>query len=609
MIFFPLRDWNLWDFKKIILSIFMTFLILSSFMLGFGFEAQTKPTEKIRVLVGFRDKPDLDMIRAWDGDIKYVYNIISAMACSLPEKAINSLSKIPKIRYIEKDGIVKTVGEVLPWGVDRIDAEIVHHYNKGTGVKIAIIDTGIDYNHPDLDKNVAGGESFVDYTMDYMDDNGHGTHVAGIIAAEENEIGVVGVAPEAKLYALKALDSEGMGYLSDIIEAIEWSVDNGMQIISMSIGTNEDYLSLHAACNNAYAKGLLLIAAAGNDATNMSVFIGLDTIDYPARYDSVIAVGAIGSDDNRASWSSTGEELELVAPGVNIYSTYFDDEYETISGTSMACPHVTGVAALVFKTNVSLDYDLDRDGAWDASEVRKKLKDTADDLGNPGWDPLYGFGLVDADEAASVDTTPPVISSVTSLNITSSTAKIIWTTDELSDSVVNYGTTTALGFKMSDAMIVTSHSITLTGLESGITYYYEVQSTDLSGNTEVDNNRGLYYTFTTLRADTRNTMHIGSIELSKRTIGMGRYSFTRAVALVTILDSNGNLVEGAKVYGYWSGLAKGKVYGVTDSNGRVQFNSRIVRSISGTFTFTVYNVIKDGWIYDSGANEETSNSI
>ncbi len=387
--------------RKAITSVVMVCLILAS-VLAVGAVAQ--PSEKVPVIVGFKDKPDADLIRAHGGRIKYMYNLIPAIACKLPEQAIDALKNNPKVAYVEVDGVVESIDEVLPWGVDRIDAELEHPYNKGTGVKISVIDTGIDYNHPDLDSNYKGGYDFVNDDADPMDDHGHGTHVAGIIAAEDNEIGVIGVAPESSLYALKALNSRGRGYVSDIVAAIDWSVSYGMQIISMSIGTNTNYMSIRTACDNAYAAGLLLVAAGGNDATPWSVRLGWDTIDYPARYDSVIAVGATQSNDARAIWSSTGPELELAAPGVGIYSTYWDDTYATLSGTSMACPHVTGTAALVFKTPVDPAYDSDGDGAWDAVEVRKKLQDTADDLGDPWRDPWYGYGLVDADEAAPSNT-------------------------------------------------------------------------------------------------------------------------------------------------------------------------------------------------------------
>jgi len=381
----------------------MIFLILTSVLAVSGVAAQ--PSEKVAVIVGFKGKPETGLIRAHSGDIKYEYSIISAVACSLPQGAIDALNRNPKIAYIEPDGQVQ-ITQTLPWGVDRIDAEVVHQYgNKGTGVKVAIIDTGIDYNHPDLVANYEGGIDFVEGDGDPMDDNGHGTHCAGIVAAEDNEIGVIGVAPKVWLYAVKVLDDTGSGSVTDVIAGIDWATINGMQIISMSLGSDSDSVTLHSACDAAYGAGVLVVAAAGNDYQRRGR-AEVDTVDYPARYDSVIAVGATDVTDTKASWSSTGSALELAAPGVYIYSTYLDSTYDTYSGTSMACPHVVGTAALVWAGEPTLTN----------VEVRTRLQETADDLGSDGWDGWYGYGLVDADEAAavpSVDTTPPTISDLT----------------------------------------------------------------------------------------------------------------------------------------------------------------------------------------------------
>jgi len=484
--------------KRAITSALMACLILASVLTISVVTAQ--PAEKVPVIVGFKDKPDADLIQAHGGRIKCVYNIISAIACELPEPAIEALRKNPKVAYVEGDGVVEAIGEVLPWGVDRIDAEVVHAYNKGTAVRVAIIDTGIDYTHPDLDANYKGGYDFVNVDADPKDDSGHGTHCAGIVAAEDNDIGVIGVAPEAYLYAVKVLNSRGSGYLSNVILGIQWSVANYMQVVSMSLGTSTYSASLEGACNSAYNAGLVLVAAAGNSGDGNPT---TNEYSYPAAYASVIAVGATDKSNTAPSWSNSGPYLELAAPGVSIYSTLptyrvtltstYGYNYGTLSGTSMSCPHVAGTVALA----IASDQTLTNVG------VRTRLQTTADDLGPEGKDNVYGYGLVDADEAApGGDTTPPAISAVASTDITTSSATITWTTNEPSDSVVNYGKTTPLGSTAKDMTMVTSHSVKLTGLATGTTYYYEVASTDLAGNTAVDNNGGPCYTFTTLAPDT-----------------------------------------------------------------------------------------------------------
>jgi len=299
------------------------------------------PDGLVKVLIGFKQKPgpaEQALVKGVGGKIKYTYHLIPAIAASVPEVAIDALRENPNITHVELDSKVYTLDAELDdsWGVKRIGAGIVHAYNKGTGVKLVIMDTGIDYTHEDLDANYAGGYDFVNGDDEPMDDHGHGTHVAGTVAAEDNDIGVVGVAPEAALYALKVLDETGGGYWSDVIAAIQWSVDNGMQVINMSFG-GTGTSDVEVACQEAYDAGILLVAAAGNSGNPPGKG---DNIGDPAGYTSVIAVAATDQNDKRASWSSTGPDLELSAPGVDINSTLLGGGYGEKSGTSMASPHV-----------------------------------------------------------------------------------------------------------------------------------------------------------------------------------------------------------------------------------------------------------------------------
>ncbi|MBI2866483.1 MAG: S8 family peptidase [Chloroflexi bacterium] len=341
-----------------------------------------------------------------------------AFSVLLPEQALPALGQARGVRVVETDYVVEAVDkpegaakkpsspppdEVLPWGVDRIDAELAWSSSKGTGVKVAIIDTGISKSHPDLKDNLKGGVNFVFQkgTVDptkWDDDNGHGSHVAGTVAAVDNTEGVIGVAPEAHLYAVKVLDRRGSGYLSDVIDGIYWARNNGMQVINMSLGCDCPSDTLKQAVDDAYAAGVVVVAAAGNSGTSDG---SGDTVIYPAKYDSVIAVAATDSSDTRAWWSSTGPAVELAAPGVDIYSTWKGTGYNTISGTSMASPHAAGTAALVLAAPVLAQFDLDENGSYSASEVRAALQATADDLGTAGVDSWYGYGLIDAEEAAT----------------------------------------------------------------------------------------------------------------------------------------------------------------------------------------------------------------
>lgn len=208
-------------------------LVVLTVVLAFG--ATTAPTasmaaEKVRVLIGFKKIPgpaEQALVRRFGGEIRYTYKIVPTIAATVPDAAIPGLRASSNVTHVHSDGRVWALDTELDnsWGVKRVGAGIVHGYNKGTGVKVVIMDTGLDYTHPDLDANYKGGYDFVNSDTDPMDDNGHGTHVAGIVAAEDNEVGVVGVAPEAHLYALKVLDATGVGYWSDVIAALEWSMD------------------------------------------------------------------------------------------------------------------------------------------------------------------------------------------------------------------------------------------------------------------------------------------------------------------------------------------------------------------------------------------------
>ncbi|MCK5505091.1 MAG: S8 family serine peptidase [Thermodesulfovibrionia bacterium] len=356
-------------------------------------------------IVGFHEKPghfEKALIHEARGIIKRTYRLIPAMAVTVSEAGVEKIKKNKKVAYVEEDAIYMAVEPLIgdeyinSWGVFHIFADVAHTSgNKGAGVKVAVIDTGIDYNHPDLDGNFKGGYDFVFNDDDPFDDNSnsHGTHVAGIIAAEENGIGVIGVAPEADLYAVKVLDGAGFGYLSWIIDGIQWAVNNGMDIVNLSL-QGPHAQSLQIACNNAYSAGVLLVAAGGNTYGG--------SIMFPAAYDSVIAVTATDADDLKAYFSPIGPEVELAAPGVDILSTcsLINNDcvggYRSLSGTSQASPHVAGTAALLLSTGIS---DENGNGRIN-DEVREILQDTALALGAAEKNNVFGFGLVNAASAS-----------------------------------------------------------------------------------------------------------------------------------------------------------------------------------------------------------------
>lgn len=352
------------------------------------------------VIIGFKQRPGAAQRAAVNrvrGRVQHSFQLIPAVVARLPESEIATLRNNRDIAYVEESALYTAAGDDVEttnsWQVPRIDADTAQNSgNLGTGIKIAVLDTGVDYTHEELDSNYRGGYDFVFNDSNPMDDsyNSHGTHVAGIIAAERNGIGVVGVAPEAEIYAVKVLDGGGFGTVEWIIAGIEWAVSHNVDIINMSL-SGPDRQALRDACDRARNAGVLLVAAGGNSLA------GSGPVLYPAAYESVIAVTATDAADVPAFSAPLGDALELAAPGVNILSTAAKGRYTTLTGTSQAAPCVAGVASLFAR---SIMTDLNGDYRVDNQDVRQMLQVTAQDLGAAGKDPVYGFGLVNASAAS-----------------------------------------------------------------------------------------------------------------------------------------------------------------------------------------------------------------
>jgi subtilisin family serine protease len=314
------------------------------------------------------------------------------------EEVLADLEADPDVEVVAPDRKDQRVqADEVPWGVERISASPAlrnaYGLGNGAGVKVAVIDTGIGRTssgtvHPDLAAAYKCGYDFVNDDPYPWDDNGHGTHVAGILAAGENDSGVVGVAPGVRLYALKVLDARGYGYYSDFIAALDWCIKYGVRIVNYS-GGGSPSLALERACSRARAAGVTIVAAAGNG--------GGGPLVYPAGYPSVISVGSTNEFDERSADSNTGAELDLVAPGENILSTYMGGSYVELSGTSMAAPHVAGAAALFAGRTL----------VTEPRSVQEYLQATAVDLGPGGRDTGYGYGRV---SAVPLPAPPPTVS-------------------------------------------------------------------------------------------------------------------------------------------------------------------------------------------------------
>jgi len=582
---------------KRITGIAMVLLMLMSVTIAFADNTKDTQTDRKKVIIGFVDRPnqaDENMIHGHGGKTKYTYNIIYAKAVEIPEQAIDRIKKNPRVKYVEEDAEVHALGELDDsWGVDRIDADEVWSSNTGLGVKVAIIDTGIDYNHDDLDGNYAGGYDYVNDDDNPMDDAGHGTHCAGIVAAEKNGEGVVGVAPNANLYAVKVLDETGSGFISDVVAGIEWAVEHNMDVISMSLGGPSSD-TLKAACGNAYDEGLVLVASAGNSGTPRGRTT--TTVGYPAAYASVIAVSATDSSDVIAYFSSRGPEVEIAAPGVNIYSTYLNNAYTAMSGTSMACPHVAGTAALVIASEPSLTN----------IEVRERLQNTAEDKGPDGWDSGYGWGIVDAYAALQFESGPnqaPVADAGPgqSVSVNETVTFNGYGSSDPDGTIVSYE------WDFGDGATGTGQTVNHDYLTVG-NYTVILIVTDDGGANDSDTALVTVTEEPTTEEPTY-LMHIDNITMALDSRIAGRNVFTWALATVTVVDSTGYPVPGAEVRGSWSGLTSDSDTGATDADENVTAQSDRVKNPSGTFTFAVTDILLTDWEYNATANVVNSGSI
>ncbi|OME74055.1 peptidase S8 [Paenibacillus sp. FSL A5-0031] len=272
---------------------------------------------------------------------------ILGIACTLP--AEESLERFAGRVWIEKDCKISVhaspqksiiVDKGIPWGVNQIKAPLAWSTTTGHRVKVGVIDTGADFSHPDLRQSLSRGINLLNRSMLPHDDNGHGTHIAGTIAAANQLQGMIGVAPRALISPVKAFDHNGSAFVSDIILGIEWCIRNRMNVINMSFGMKTKSKALLGAVINAHNAGVIIVASSGNDGKRRSV-------DYPARYPQTIAVGATNKLRRVAPFSNRGSYIDVYAPGDKIVSAWLRGKYNEMSGTSMATSHVSGAIALL----------------------------------------------------------------------------------------------------------------------------------------------------------------------------------------------------------------------------------------------------------------------
>jgi len=681
----------------------------------------TDPKDQQRVIVYFTPGNKgavMNALQAAKGQVHYEFDDLGAIAVTLPTQAMQGIQRNPNVTGIETDVLRHPTGEgqTVPYGIDKVQARDVWDANRdgavdagaatGAGITVCVIDSGIYTGHEDLTGlNILGG-----YPTGWdMDTCGHGTHVAGTIAAMNNNMGVVGVSPGAvSFYFVQVFGGADCGwtYSSTLADAANRCKAAGADIISMSLGGSQKSKLEESTFNTLYSQGVLSIAAAGNEGTS--------ALSYPASYSSVMSVAAIDANNVVADFSQYNSQVEVAAPGVAVLSTvpwistntltvdgvtyqasHIDyaaygsasgalvngglcdatgswsgkvvlcergtvdfytkvmnvqnsggtaaviynnapgnflgtlgdgnsstivaislsqedgqylvanklgqtgavvstapvvgSSYEAWDGTSMATPHVSGVAALVWsgaptKTN---------------AQIRAALQATALDLGTAGRDNYYGYGLVQACSAlqnlggqcggGSGTNLPPTANF--SFTTSGLTAQFADTSTDTDGNIVTWS------WNFGDGSTSTEQNPTRTYAAAG-TYPVSLSVTDNDGaTTSISKN-------VTVSSSSQPTMYVFDITLTPKKAGTNRY----AIAVVTIRDTSGNPVSGATVSGAWSGAVVRSVSGTTGTSGTVSFQSPTIKK-SGTFIFTVNNVVKTGFIYDPSQNVETTDSV
>ncbi|TAA72892.1 S8 family peptidase [Planococcus salinarum] len=376
--------------------IFALLVLVTSTTIPTSFAAASK-NDLDKVIISFEDGIDYRALEEMGADVHSELDAISSVIATIPSTTVSKADTDISVKAISEEQIFKAAAQLPSWGYQHIKApSALKAGYTGKGVKIAVIDSGINSQHPDLE--VAGGASMIIDSSPFIDGAGHGTHVAGVIGALNNTFGVVGAAPDAELYSVKVLASNGAGTLEDVLNGVQWAIDQKMDIINLSLTTGIHVPELQAMLKKADDLGIVVVAAAGNIETvdsNLNFVQYGDDVLYPARYPTVIAVGSTDTNNKRSGFSYTGPSVELVAPGEGIYSTFSTtktathDDYETSEGTSVSTPFVAAIFAQYMEAFPHLTN----------SQLRETVKRAGIDLGPVGRDQSFGNGMVQSLQA------------------------------------------------------------------------------------------------------------------------------------------------------------------------------------------------------------------
>lgn len=341
------------------------------------YERTSQPTEEFIISFKKETSPAIqnNILHSYQASHQLFHSIYTIrIPKQQSQEILQQLQKNPHIKYVEPN--ITLHANYIPndpsfpnqWSLPKIQAPDGWDITQGnSSIKIAIVDTGVQANHPDLSGKVINGFDFVEDDYISQDGNGHGTHVAGIAAATTNNAqGIAGVAPKVSILAVRVLDQNGSGSLADVASGIRYAADQGAKVINLSLGAASSSQTLKDAVDYAWNKGVVLVAAAGN--SNSSSF------SYPASYTNVIAVGGTDQNDQKMSTSNYGTSwVDVAAPGLNITSTFSGSTYRTLSGTSMATAHVSGLAGLLASQSRT------------ASNIRTAIEQTTDPVGLSYW--------------------------------------------------------------------------------------------------------------------------------------------------------------------------------------------------------------------------------
>ena len=311
-------------------------------------------------------------------------------------------TKLPKVDINEE---LSTLSQRIDWGLKQLNVPATWSVTKGKGITVMVIDTGHPV-HPDIGDNAIPGKNFI-ANEPIEDENGHQLHCTGIICAKDNQTGMAGVAPEAKCISVKALAKNGGGSYLGLAQALDYAIEMKPDLVSMSLGGPSPSGALQTRIKKLYDMNIPVVCAAGNS--------GDGGVNYPAAFDETIAIAAYDKYGNVARFSSKGEKVEWAAPGVNIYSTYLNNGYASLSGTSMACPFFAGVIALMLAKHKKQEQETGKNDCKTVEQIREHLLKYTKDKGSVGHDNSWGYGVIDVEkligdgeEEPPVEEQPPV---------------------------------------------------------------------------------------------------------------------------------------------------------------------------------------------------------